>query len=68
MAFTEGFTFRGKHITEFGAYYVPEAEQHGTIEGNWTVTEETPDGFDGGVWYDTTVAPRVFTLPCYYED
>lgn len=64
----DGFTFRGKNITEFGLWYAPSASDIGTFNGNLRIEEETPDAMDGGIWFDATVEPRVFKLSCYYED
>lgn len=64
----DGFSFRGKHISEFGSVYVASAEDLGRIGSSIKIEEETPDGMDGGYWFDVTVEPYVRKFNCVYED
>lgn len=64
----EGFSYRGKRITDFGLNYVPSVSDLGTFTSKYRVEAENPDAMNGGFWFGTNIEPRVFTLNCLYED
>lgn len=64
----EGFSYRGKRITDFGLNYAPSAADIGTFTGEYRVEAETPEVMNGGYWFGTMIEPRVFSLNCVYED
>lgn len=64
----EGFRYNGVHIEDMHCQYVPDADVRGDVMGAYTVHDEDMDGRNGGVWFATTVKPRVFNLACVYEE
>lgn len=64
----EGFTYRGKHLSDFGCFYIPDASARGDMMGDYDAIYQEYESRDGGYVYGTRVKPRKFSLSCYYED
>lgn len=63
-----GFSFCGRHCGDFGVWYTPgDARLNTRIPAFDIETVEIP-GRHGGYYFGNKVKPRVFTLPCFFED
>lgn len=64
-----GFTFCGTDIHTLGLEYAPD-NAHTYVYGKSPakVHELDYDAHDGGYFYGTSTAPKVFSLRCYFEE
>lgn len=62
------FTYRGHHQSEFQCGYAPEQGERGDWMNDFDTSEVEFDSRDGGYYFGTHIAPRVFELPCFYEN
>ena len=63
----EGFSFAGKHCSEFGLHYIPDKNARFPSVPDFSMIEAEVTGRDGGYLYGTKVPTRSFDLACYYE-
>ena len=63
-----GFTYNGKHCEELHVHYIPKESQRGDRMSDYEVLDDARSWFSGGDFYRSRVKPRVFELPCYFED
>lgn len=64
----DGFTYNGKHCSEFGVYYIPKETERGDFFSAYEVSSSERSWVSGGHYYGTRVKSRVFELDCYYEE
>lgn len=62
-----GFSFCGRHSSEFGCWYVPGPERWASQPPYETFTEGVL-GKHGGYYFGNRVQPRLFEMPCYFEE
>jgi hypothetical protein len=64
-----GFTFCGTDIHTLGLEYAPDnAHTYVYSKSPAKVHELDYDAHDGGYFYGTSTAPKVFSLRCYFEE
>lgn len=62
-----GFTFNGKHSSEFGLYYIPSPANRMQNTPDFELREATVTGHHGGYYYGSQAKIREMTLECYFE-
>lgn len=62
-----GFSFCGRHSSEFGCWYTPGPDRWASQPPYETFTESVL-GRHGGYYFGNRVLPRPFEMPCYCED
>lgn len=63
-----GFTFDGRHSSEFGCYHVPPAASRGSDMEDYSIVSQEIDGRDGGYYVGHQVGVREIQLECYVEE
>lgn len=64
----EGFTYNGRHCSELGVWYVPDAKDQWISSPDFDVTSLKLKSRAGGYYYGNEAKERTFTLTCFFED
>lgn len=62
-----GFSFNGKHCSEFGLFFIPSPANRQQSVPDYDIIESTVTGRDGGYYYRSQTKIRDFSLECYFE-
>ena len=68
MIVESGFSFAGKHCSEFGLRYIPDRNDRFPSVPDFSMIDTEVTGRAGGYVYGTKVSARTFDLDCFYED
>lgn len=63
-----GFTYNGIHCSEFGLYYIPNADDRWFNDPEYDVYGENISWRNGGYYYNSKAKERTFTLRCGFEE
>lgn len=63
-----GFTYNGRHSSEFGLYYKQTAEDKWFKDPEYDVYDANIDWRHGGYYYGSRVKVRTFTIECFFEE
>lgn len=64
----DGFKYNGRHCSEFGVWYVPDAKDLWVNSPDYDVTSTKVKGRAGSYYYTNEAKERTFTLSCFFED
>lgn len=62
-----GFSFNGKHCSEFGLFFIPSPANRQQSVPDYDIIESTVTGREGGYYYRSQTKIRDFSLECYFE-
>ena len=63
-----GFTYNGRHSSEFGLYYKRTAEDKWFKDPEYDVYDANIDWKHGGYYYGSRLKVRTFTIECFFEE
>ena len=64
----DGFKYNGRHCSEFGVWYVPDAKDLWMNSPDYDITSTKVKGRAGSYYYTNEAKERTFTLSCFFED
>lgn len=64
----DGFEYNGRHCSEFGVWYTPDARDLWLNSPDYDVTSSKVKGRAGSYYYTNEAKERTFTLSCFFDE